>query len=105
MVANTSNSPRPNPKAACERFIACSNSIRRHPDPSGRRGTLVAHTDAGAHLVDQALTDALEVERRLLNGLDASRRDKLAHALQRLLFALEEGDHREVGAWKRADGS
>jgi DNA-binding MarR family transcriptional regulator len=73
-------------------------TIRRLPDPADRRGTLVELTEAGADLIDRALTDALAVERRLLRGLDAPERDELTRALRRLLLALEAGDDREADA-------
>jgi DNA-binding MarR family transcriptional regulator len=80
-------------------------TIQRLPDPTDRRGTLVALTEAGKRLIDEALTDALEVERRLLEDLDGSQRDDLTRSLRQLLVALEAGDNRETRPPRRTGGA
>jgi DNA-binding MarR family transcriptional regulator len=59
--------------------------VERQPDPSDRRGRLVALTDRGRDLVDTAVVDHLENEERLLGALDVAEREQLADLLRRLL--------------------
>ena len=59
--------------------------VERLPDPSDRRGRLVALTDRGRELVDAAVVDHLENERGLLQGLDAGEREQLSGLLRKLL--------------------
>ncbi len=47
--------------------------VERLPDPTDRRGRLVALTDRGLQLVDTSVIDHLENERRLLGALDEER--------------------------------
>ena len=47
--------------------------VEREPDPTDRRGRLVALTDRGRDLVDAAVVDHLENQERLLQALDAAR--------------------------------
>jgi DNA-binding MarR family transcriptional regulator len=61
--------------------------IERQPDPSDRRGRLVTLTDAGRDLVDRAVLDHLENERRLVSALDADEREQLATLLRKLLVS------------------
>jgi len=59
--------------------------VERQPDPTDRRGRLVALTDRGRALVDAAVVDHLANEERLLGALDADERDQLAGLLRKLL--------------------
>lgn len=61
--------------------------VERQPDPTDRRGRLVALTDRGRELVDAAVTDHLENEQRLLGALDAGEREQLAGLLRKLLLS------------------
>ena len=61
--------------------------VERLPDPDDRRGRLVALTDRGRELVDAAAVDHLENEQRLLVGLDADERERLAELLRKLLLS------------------
>ena len=61
--------------------------VERQPDPNDRRGRLVALTDRGRELVDQAVVDHLENEERLLGALDAGEREQLAGLLRKLLLS------------------
>jgi DNA-binding MarR family transcriptional regulator len=61
--------------------------VERQPDPTDRRGRLVALTDRGRELVDAAVVDHLENEERLLGALDAGERDQLAGLLRKLLLS------------------
>ena len=61
--------------------------VERQPDPSDRRGRLVALTDRGRELVDAAVVDHLDNEQRLLAALDAGEREQLAGLLRKLLLS------------------
>jgi DNA-binding MarR family transcriptional regulator len=61
--------------------------VERLPDPTDRRGRLVALTDKGRELVDAAVVDHLENEQLLLSALDADERDQLAGLLRKLLLS------------------
>jgi DNA-binding MarR family transcriptional regulator len=61
--------------------------VERQPDPTDRRGRLVALTDRGRDLVDAAVNDHLENEERLLGALDPGERDQLAGLLRKLLLS------------------
>jgi len=59
--------------------------VKRLPDPTDRRGRLVALTEKGRQLVDQAVIDHLANEEYLLSGLTRQERDDLADLLRKLL--------------------
>ena len=61
--------------------------VERLPDPGDRRGTLVALTDRGRSVVDQAVREHLTNEERLLGGLTASDRTRLTGLLRKLLVS------------------
>ena len=61
--------------------------VERQPDPTDRRGRLVALTDRGRELVDGAVVDHLENEERLLEALDPGEREQLAALLRKLLLS------------------
>jgi DNA-binding MarR family transcriptional regulator len=61
--------------------------VERLPDPSDRRGRLVALTDKGRELVDAAVVDHLANEEHLLAGLDPQERLQLAGLLRKLLLS------------------
>jgi DNA-binding MarR family transcriptional regulator len=61
--------------------------VERVPDPTDRRGRLVALTERGRELVDAAAVDHLENEQRLLASLDAGEREQLAGLLRKLLLS------------------
>jgi DNA-binding MarR family transcriptional regulator len=61
--------------------------VERQPDPTDRRGRLVALTDRGRELADAAVVDHLENEQRLLGALDAGEREQLAELLRKLLLS------------------
>lgn len=63
--------------------------IRREPDPSDRRGRLIALTPKGRDLVDHAVEAHLENEERLLAGLTATKRRELTRLLRELLLSLD----------------
>lgn len=63
--------------------------VARQPDPNDRRGTHVGLTDAGLLLIDEAVTEHVANEHRLLSGLSDTERDMLAELLYRLVSSLE----------------
>jgi DNA-binding MarR family transcriptional regulator len=67
--------------------VEAAGLVQRLPDPDDRRGTLVALTDRGRRVVDEALRAHLENEERLLSALSAGERRKLADLLRKLLLA------------------
>jgi DNA-binding MarR family transcriptional regulator len=76
--------------------------VAREPDPTDRRGRLVALTDRGRELVDAAAEDHLANEERLLSALDAEEREQLAGLLRKLLLSppfreLDPAADREIG--------
>jgi DNA-binding MarR family transcriptional regulator len=73
--------------------------IRREPDPADRRSTAVALTPEGKRLVEAAVADHVENERRLLGELTSKDRAELARLLERL--ALSVGDEAEARPRRR----
>ena len=59
--------------------------VERLPDPTDRRGRLVALTDRGRDVVDAAMVDHLANEERLLGVLSASERSEVSDLLRKLL--------------------
>ncbi len=62
--------------------------IERRPDPQDRRGLLIELTPAGHRLIDEAVTDHVAAEHRLLAALSPAERDQLAGLLRTLLLGL-----------------
>ena len=62
--------------------------ITRGPDPSDRRGTLITLTGAGHDLIDRVTEAHLANEARLLAGLSAAERERLAGLLRKLALTL-----------------
>ena len=61
--------------------------VERLPDPSDRRGTLVALTREGLKTVDAAVVAHLANEERLLGTLSATEREAIAGLLRKLLLS------------------
>lgn len=59
--------------------------VERLPDPDDRRGTLVALTEKGRRVVDDAVLEHLANEERLLGALSAGERRQLTGLLRKLL--------------------
>jgi DNA-binding MarR family transcriptional regulator len=81
--------------------------IRRLADPNDRRGRLVELTQKGRELVDEAVVAHIANEERLLAGLSASERAKLASLLKKLLLsepfqALDPAARARANATRRA---
>ncbi len=64
--------------------------VKRIPDPSDRRGTLIHLTDKGFNLIDHAVTAHVANEHRILDALDASEKETLSQLLRKLILSFEE---------------
>jgi len=63
--------------------------VRRDPDPSDRRGTLVTLTDAGLATIDTIESAHVANEKRLVAALSPRQRNTLAQLLRKLALTLE----------------
>jgi DNA-binding MarR family transcriptional regulator len=70
---------------------AMTNRVDRRPDPGDRRGLLVALTLDGMQVVDAAVADHVENERRLLEPLSEEEQQTLNALLRKLLLGLQTG--------------
>src|SRR4051794_15943622 len=68
--------------------LEAAGLIAREPDPSDRRGTLIALTDEGRRVIDATTPDHLANERRLLAALSADEQRRLAGLLRKLRVGL-----------------
>lgn len=64
--------------------------VERRPNPADGRGTLVALTDAGHALIDDAVVAHIDNQRALLAALSAAEQAQLARLLGKLLGGLGE---------------
>lgn len=64
--------------------------VKRVPDPSDRRSTLICLTDQGFDLIEKAVEAHVENGHRLLNVLDESELQTLNSLLRKLLVSLAE---------------
>lgn len=71
--------------------------IRRVPDPSDGRSSLVALTDHGHKVIDLAMENHTSLEMRLLEGLSGSGRRDLANRLRQLLLLTGDRPLEESG--------
>jgi len=62
--------------------------IERSPDPDDRRGVIITLTEAGHERIDRVTEAHMANEMRLLEGLSAAERDRLAGLLRRLTLSL-----------------
>jgi DNA-binding MarR family transcriptional regulator len=67
--------------------VEAAGLVRRLPDPDDRRGTLVALTDSGRQVVDEAVLVHLDNEERLLCALSERERRELSDLLRKLLVS------------------
>ena len=67
--------------------VEAAGLVERLPDPDDRRGTLVALTDKGRQVVDEAVVAHLANEERLLTALSARERAQLSDLLRKLLVS------------------
>jgi DNA-binding MarR family transcriptional regulator len=75
--------------------------VSRSPDPTDRRNSLIALTDAGRALFDRVTPAHLDTENRLLAALSSQQRTQLAGILRELLVSFEgsacDGDLPRLG--------
>ncbi|MEH2087328.1 MarR family winged helix-turn-helix transcriptional regulator [Nostoc sp.] len=64
--------------------------VKRIPDSSDRRGTLIELTDKGFNVIEKAVEAHVVNERRILSVLEESERKALADLLRKLLVSFEE---------------
>jgi DNA-binding MarR family transcriptional regulator len=64
--------------------------VKRIPDPSDRRGTLISLTDKGFDLIEKAVAAHVANEHRILSVLKRSERESLTLLLRKLLLSFEE---------------
>ena len=63
--------------------------VTRVPNPDDRRGSLVRLTDAGRDIVDEAMTQHVLTEQRLVSGLDEQEQEQLRLLLRKLLNTID----------------
>ena len=63
--------------------------VTRVPDPDDRRGSLVRLTDAGRDVIDEAMTQHVLTEQRLVSSLDEQERAQLRVLLRKLLNTID----------------
>jgi DNA-binding MarR family transcriptional regulator len=71
--------------------LEAAGLVERRPDPGDRRGVLVALTPDGKRVVDAAVADHVENERRLLEALSEEEQRTLNALLRKLLLGLGTG--------------
>ena len=71
--------------------LEAAGLVERRPDPGDRRGVLVALTPDGRQVVDAAVADHVENERRLLEPLSEDERRTLNALLRKLLLGWRGG--------------
>jgi DNA-binding MarR family transcriptional regulator len=64
--------------------------VKRIPDPSDRRGTLIMLTDKGLNLIEQAVEAHIVNAHNILSALAESERKILAQLLRKLLTSFEK---------------
>ena len=63
--------------------------VTRVPNPADRRGSLVRLTEAGRDVMDEAMTQHVLTEQRLVASLDEHERNQLRALLRKLLNAVD----------------
>jgi DNA-binding MarR family transcriptional regulator len=75
--------------------LEAAGLVTREPDPSDRRGVIIALTPQGRRLVDKAAVKHLANGRRILSGLSAAEQRQLAGLLRKLSITLPPLDQDE----------
>lgn len=70
--------------------LAAAGLVERVPDPGDGRSLLVALTDKGQRVINEAVAAHTANEHRLLSSLTAEERAQLADVLRRLLLQFED---------------
>ena len=63
--------------------------VTRVPNPDDRRGSLVRLTDAGRDVIDEAMTQHVLTEQRLVSSLDEQEQEQLRLLLRKLLNTID----------------
>lgn len=69
--------------------LAKAGLVRRIPDPSDQRGTLIQLTDKGFNLMKQAIEAHVKNEHLILSGAESLDRKTLNRLLRELLLSFE----------------
>ena len=64
--------------------------VARHPNPKDRRGTIVALTEKGITLIEEAVQAHLGNQTKMVSGLDRREQEQLSALLAKLLATLPE---------------
>ena len=64
--------------------------VRRMPDPSDRRGTLIQLTDKGLALIEETVTAHVANEHRILKALEPDELETFTVLMRKLLISLEK---------------
>ena len=64
--------------------------VKRIPDPNDRRGTLIALTETGLKLIEQAVEAHVANGHRIVSVLEESERESLTLLLRKLVLSFEE---------------
>ncbi len=59
------------------------------PNPDDRRGSLVRLTDSGRAVIDEAMTQHVLTEQRLVSSLDEQEQEQLRLLLRKLLNTVD----------------
>ncbi|GBH25593.1 hypothetical protein BvRS1_26420 [Burkholderia vietnamiensis] len=78
--------------------------VERRPNPADGRGTLVALTDAGRALIDEAVGAHVDNQRAMLAALSDAGQAQLAALLEKLLAGLGEGNSGSDGQYRSESG-
>ena len=62
--------------------------IERRPDPSDRRGKLIALTEGGKRVIDETLSRHVVNEQRILASLTQAEQERLNALLKKLIAGL-----------------
>lgn len=62
--------------------------VERHPNPADGRGFLIGLSDKGFALIDKAVTDHVETQHRLVNGLSGKERHEMEELLRQFFAGL-----------------
>src|SRR5215471_14048865 len=86
--------------------LEAAGHITREPDPSDRRGVLIALTPKGRRLIDKASVKHMANERRILSGLTTAEQRQLADLLRKLRLTLPPlaGDEPSVAGRRARPG-
>ena len=78
--------------------LEAARLILRRPDPGDRRGSLVELTAEGHATADRAIEDLVDAENKLFRELDATERQHLDRALDKLIDRLDRAPNRNGAA-------